>query len=57
MHTKESTKVRIAQQMEKKEEDLDEKNEGISDERYTQTHGKLIETFRRSQMSFSITRE
>ena len=51
----ESTKVWITQQQVKKEETLTEKMKR-SDERHTK-HMEAIETFRRSQMYFSIRKE
>ena len=41
----------------KKEETLTEKMKRSLDERHTQTHGELTETFQQSQMSFSIRRD
>ena len=41
----------------KKEETLTEKMTRSLDKRHTQIHGSLIETYRWSEMSFSIRRE
>ena len=43
--------------LEKKEETLTEKMTLSPNERHTQTHGSLTETFQRSQISFLINRE
>ena len=56
---KQSTEVRITQKIfkKKKEETLTERKNRSPNEGHAQIHGSLFETFRRSQMSFSIRRE
>ena len=56
---KEFKKINTSENLEscrKKEETLTEKMKRSPDERHTQTHGSLIETFQQLQMSFMIKR-
>ena len=56
-HGKESTEVRITQNMGKERENSYQKLKRLLYERHMQTHGNLIKLFRWSQPSFSIRRE